>query len=91
MSKQQDRVTQKIVILQSGFVFCGEVSEVLGSPDLVRISNAYNIRVWGTTQGLGELALHGKRKDTQLDYYGVVTPYKHAVIAFIDCDTEIKD
>ena len=89
MSKQ--KVTQKIVILQSGFVFCGEVSQVPGSPDLVRVSNAYNIRVWGTTQGLGELALHGKRTETKLDYYGVVTPYKHAVIAYIDCETEIKD
>ena len=95
MSKKQTAadtpVTQKIVILTSGWVFCGEVSDVPDSPDLVRISDAYNIRVWGTDQGLGQLALHGKRKETVLDYYGVVTPNKDAVIAYIDCETKIEN
>jgi hypothetical protein len=95
MSKKQTAAetttTQKIIIVQSGWVFCGEVSDVPDSPDLVRVSDAYNIRVWGTSQGLGELALHGKRPDTTLDYYGVVTLPKSAILAFIDCTTEIKN
>jgi hypothetical protein len=83
-------VTQKIIIVQSGWVFCGEVSDIEGSPDLVRVNNAYNIRVWGTTQGVGELALHGKRPETILDVYGVVTLPKSAILAYIDCVTKIE-
>jgi len=83
-----ETVTQQIVVAQAGWVFCGEVSEQ--GPDLLRISDAYNIRTWGTTQGLGELALHGKRMGTVLDYYGVVTLPKAAILAFIECVTKIE-
>lgn len=82
-------VTQKIVVVQSGWVFCGEVAPHPTDKDLLRVSDCYNIRVWGTSQGLGELALRGKQKATELDYYGVVTLPKSAVLAFIDCEVKI--
>lgn len=54
----------KIVILQRGWVMIGRL-ERDGSD--CKLHNASVIRRWGTTQGLGELALKGKLADTQLD------------------------
>lgn len=85
-SKEQ----QKIVALQSGFVFVGYVEPHPNNHELVRIREAYNIRVWGTTNGLGQLALEGTQSETVLDFCGVVSPHKHAVLFYIDCVTPVK-
>jgi hypothetical protein len=73
---------KKIVIVQSGWVFVGDV---VVENSHVKITDAQNIRVWGTTQGLGELALTGPTSETVLDDYGVVTVPVHAVLAYINC------
>jgi hypothetical protein len=63
----------KIVVLDRGFVFVGKVHY---EEDFVVIRNAYNIRIWGTTKGLGELA-QGPTNTTKLDKAGTITvPYK---------------
>ena len=60
----------KIVILQRGWVMVGRF-ERNGSD--CKLHNAHVIRIWGTKQGLGELAGNGPTKDTKLDKcYGVV-------------------
>lgn len=68
-------------MLDRGFVYVGEVTEF---PDRILIKNAKNIRVWGTTKGLGELA-NGPTAATKLDVVGDVLAYRHAVIHMILC------
>jgi hypothetical protein len=73
---------KKIIVVQAGWVVIGEVSY---HGDIVRVEDASVIRVWGTTAGLGEIALKGITKDTILDAAGVIEVYTHAVIMQIDC------
>lgn len=72
---------QHLVVLDRGFVYVGEVT---CTDAYVIISNAKNIRVWGTSNGLGELR-DGPLSATKLDTVGeVIAPHK-AVIHFIPC------
>ena len=71
---------KQIVIGQRGWVFVGDVSE---DGDDIVIGNAQNIRVWGTTKGLGELAA-GPTSSTKYDPYGVVRLPKLSVVARIN-------
>ena len=71
-----------IVVTLNGFVFLGNISR---QPKEIIITNCFNIRKWGTTKGLGEIALNGPTKSTVLDEYGtVIVPIK-SVIYTIDC------
>lgn len=72
---------QNIVVLDRGFVYVGNVIEL---PDRVIIRNAKNIRVWGTTKGLGELR-EGPLTGTKLDVVGEVIAYRAAIIHFVPC------
>ena len=72
-----------IVVLDRGFVYIGDV--VYDGVSCL-MTNAFNIRKWGTTQGLGELAVCGPTKDTILDEVGTLYTPDHAVISFIDTD-----
>ena len=74
-----------IVVLDRGFVYVGDTTI---NGDWCVIQNAQNIRVWGTTKGLGELALGGPTKSTKLDAVGTVRAPLRAVIHTID--TEAK-
>lgn len=74
----------QIVVLDRGFVYVGQVSI---NGDLVKITNARNIRYWGTTKGLGELA-DGPTKSTKLDDVGEILAPLRAVIHFIKCKRE---
>lgn len=78
---------QHIVVVLSGWVFCGETRVDQG---MVCIENCYNIRVWGTTAGLGELALNGCTERTKLDYVGVMKVPLRNVLALIECEAELK-
>jgi len=42
--------------------------------------------VWGTTKGLGELALNGPLPNTKLDVVGTVRAPARAVISMIDTE-----
>ena len=44
------------------------------------------IRVWGTTEGLGQLALEGQQRDTILDRCGTINFNSNNLIHIIDCD-----
>ena len=60
----------KIVILQRGWVMVGKF-EKMGSD--CKLHNASVIRHWGTTKGLGDIALNGPTLKTILDKcYGLV-------------------
>lgn len=74
----------KIVILQRGWVMIGRM-ERNGSE--CKLHDASVIRNWGTTKGLGELAIEGKKKDTKLDKCGGVVEFDYlTVVATITVD-----
>jgi hypothetical protein len=73
----------QLVILDRGFVYVGDVKT---NSEWCVIADAKNVRRWGTTQGLGELAAKGPLADTQLDETGMVRAPMSAVIALIACD-----
>lgn len=74
----------KIVILQRGWVMIGRL-ERDGSE--CKLHQASVIRNWGTTKGLGELAIEGKKRDTKLDKCGGVVEFDYlTVVATIAVD-----
>ena len=75
----------KIVILQRGWVFVGKFNQV---GTRCTLTNAKNIRTWGTTKGLGEIAEGGPTSLTKLDDINDVTFHELTVIATIDCDAK---
>lgn len=55
-----------ILVIDSGWVLAGVLEEPEGA-DYVRASSCVVIRNWGTTNGLGQLAIHGPTEETVLD------------------------
>ena len=76
-------MAKQIVVADRGWVFLGDVySDDQGNKI---INDAKVVRVWGTTKGLGELALTGPTKDTKLDDSGTVRVPSRSVVAVFDC------
>ncbi len=74
--------TYQIIIAERGWIYSGLVAR---DGDQIVISECFNIRRWGTTNGLGELAFVGPRTETQLDPYGTVRIHVLAVCGAIEC------
>lgn len=72
----------RIVILQRGWVAVGYFSQTGSSCEL---NNAAFIRVWGTTKGLGEIAVDGPTSKTILDPCPKIRFHELTVISTIDC------
>ena len=72
-----------IVVADRGFVYVGQVEVADG---WCVITKARNIRYWGTTAGLGELALNGPTGKTKLDPISTVRIPMRAVIGVIDSE-----
>lgn len=70
-----------IAVLDRGFVYVGNVTT---DSRFVRITDAQNIRRWGTSRGLGQLALEGPQAETKLDKCGdicaPITELKHLMV-----------
>lgn len=79
--------THKIVICQRGFVYAGDVSR---EGDYLVLRDAVNIRRWGTSRGLGELAKGGATSETKSDAVGTVRVHQLAVVAMLDCEVRIN-
>jgi len=73
---------KNLVILQRGWIFGGDLEK---NGQEFTLKNAFNVRKWGTTKGLGELAQNGKLKDTILDVCPDVTFHEMTVIAILKC------
>lgn len=71
----------RIVIAQRGWVFVGRYDE---DGDNVTLTDAKVLRVWGTTKGLGELALSGPTAKTISDPAGTVRLHRLGVVATLD-------
>jgi hypothetical protein len=74
----------KIVILQRGWVFVGRFSKI--GQDC-KLENAYCIRQWGTTKGLGEL-VDGPTSKTVLDGAGTVEFNELTIVAKISASED---
>jgi hypothetical protein len=72
----------KIVVLDRGFVYVGNVAI---KDDFVVITGANNLRAWGTSKGLGEL-VKGPLPSTKLDKVGTVRAPLRALISLIDVE-----
>lgn len=72
-----------IVIADRGHVWVGEV---VTDGDWCWIRNGSNVRRWGTTHGLGELATKGPQTNTVLDAVPEVRLALRALIAVIPCE-----
>lgn len=70
-----------IAVLDRGFVYVGNVTT---DDKFVIITDARNVRKWGTTNGLGQLAIEGPQPNTKLDNANVVKALvgelKHMII-----------
>ena len=76
----------KIVILQRGWVKVGCFYQDGAN---CRLENCATIRLWGTTKGLGEIALNGPTSKTILDPEPICRFHELTIIATLDC-TEDK-
>ena len=84
--KDHSRGDKRIVVVDKGFVYVGEVEEAAGG---IVIHEAENIRYWGTTKGLGELR-SGPTEKTKYDHTGTVRVPMGSVIHMIDCTGDTK-
>lgn len=73
---------KQIVVVEGRWNLIGITSRNADG-DLV-IEDAKVIRYWGTTRGLGQLAMEGPTGKTKLDETGRVTVPAHAVIMLLD-------
>lgn len=71
-----------IVVLERGFVYVGRV---VTDGNWCYITDASNIRTWGTTKGLSEL-VNGPLSNTKLDKAGTVRANIMSVIHLISCE-----
>lgn len=78
---------KKILVLHRGWVAVGDyVTSSDGST--VTLENASIVRRWGTTKGLGEIALNGPTPNTMLDSCGTLVVPSLGVILALDCKEE---
>ena len=75
-------MNKHILVLIQGFVYVGDLKFASG---WAKLTDAYNIRQWGTKNGLGELALKGPQSGTILDPTGTVNAPLSAIVCSIEC------
>lgn len=74
-----------IAILQRGWVVVGDLFK---SGSDYRMRNAAVIRNWGSTKGLGEIAIRGPTKKTILDKTPPLRFHEQTVVAFMICESD---
>lgn len=72
---------KQIVVLQRGWVVVGDT---FVDGDQIIVTDAKVIRIWGTTSGLGQLALTGPTSKTVLDQAGTVRAHVMSVVLTLD-------
>jgi hypothetical protein len=75
----------RIVVLQRGWVMVGRWSQ---DGEMCALDNASVIRMWGTTKGLGEIALNGPTSTTTLDACGHVDFHILTTVVVLNCKDE---
>ena len=75
-----------IVVLQRGWVAVGYLTTDPDDKDQRILAKAKIIRVWGTTKGLGEIAVGGPTAKTVLDPATTMRFHALTIVTTIDCD-----
>ncbi|HMG15527.1 MAG TPA: hypothetical protein VK590_08780 [Saprospiraceae bacterium] len=73
----------KICVLERGWVMVGHLEK---DGDEYLLINGHVIRRWGTTEGLGELAMKGPLPETCIEKTPLVKFNKSQLIFTISCD-----
>ena len=76
----------QIAVLDRGFVYVG-LCHIEGA--WLVITGAQNLRRWGTTAGLGQLARSGPTATTKMDAAGIVRAPLSATIHLIDANPAV--
>ncbi len=76
---------KKIVVLHRGWIVVGNVST---SENEVLVEGGHVIRRWGTTEGLGEIAIKGPLPQTKLDKIPTLRVHCLGVVLTLDCNQE---
>ena len=76
---------KRILILQRGWIVVGDVWK---EGNYFYSDNTSVVRTWGTTKGIGEIALNGPTSTTKLDPCGAFSVHELAVVGIIECDGE---
>jgi len=84
-STDQNLPAKQILVLKLGWVLVGNVYEKPETNEL-EVTCTHVVRVWGTTNGLGEIAIHGPTPKTVLDLTGNAWVNVDAVLFRIDVD-----
>ena len=79
---------KEILVVEGGWVFIADAVDTSNENTDLLLENASVIRVWGTTKGLGEIAVSGPTKKTILDYCGNPTVPVSKVLFRIPCTFE---
>ncbi|MCP3873370.1 MAG: hypothetical protein GY699_09485 [Desulfobacteraceae bacterium] len=82
---QLENQGKKILILQRGWIVVGDVKK---EGNYFYSENTNVIRSWGTTKGIGEIALNGPTSNTKLDPCGDLSVHELAVVGIINCVSE---
>lgn len=77
-------MTKRIVVLKERWCFIGEWHAATKTVPAY-LTDASCIRIWGTSAGLGEIALKGPTKNTKLDYCGTIVVEKDALLFSLLC------
>jgi len=75
----------QIVVLQRGWILVGKVTQ---EGDYLTITDASVVRLWGTTKGLGEIAMNGPTSKTILDPCPTNTVHVLTTVTRMDCNPE---
>lgn len=87
IQKEEVKGDIKIVVLQRGWVMVGKFEQ---QGNNCKLHNASVIRSWGTTKGLGEIALGGPTSNTKLDKCNGLVQFDYlTVVCMVDCE-EVK-
>ena len=84
---QPGQTVRQIIVTAGRWNFVADVEDLDGG-DLV-LHDAQVIRYWGTTKGLGELALDGPTSKTKLDAAGTVRVPARSLIVRIDVTSSL--
>lgn len=76
----------QIVVLDRSFVYVGRTKT---GADWLYLTDAQNVRRWGTEHGLGQLATAGPTRNTKLDKTGSLKAPMKAVISLIAVEESV--
>lgn len=80
------KTQRRIVVLQAGWVLIGQWHAATTTKP-AQLTDASVVRKWGTTKGLGQLAIEGLQKETALDHAGIIVLDNPQAITYtIQCD-----